>query len=268
MAHDPLLNIAVSAARAGGRVILRNVDRIDTLNITTKQRNDFVSEVDVQAEQAIIDVIHKAYPDHGILAEESGTSKDDADVVWVIDPLDGTTNFLRGFPHYAVSIGIKIRGRLTHGVVYDPLREEMFTAHKGGGAFLNDRRLRVTPRKTIDDAFLGTGFPFRNEQHLAEYLGMFKDIYTRCSEVRRAGCAALDLAYVAAGRLDGFWEIGLKPWDIAGGTMIIREAGGVVGDFTGGDNLFRSGNIVAGAPRLFADLVKTIAPHLNDALKR
>ncbi|MCP5142041.1 MAG: inositol monophosphatase [Gammaproteobacteria bacterium] len=267
MAQDPLLNIAVSAARAAGRIIMRSADRIDSLTINTKQRNDFVSEVDVQAEQAIIQTIHKAYPAHGILGEESGTQNDDADVVWVIDPLDGTTNYLRGFPHYAVSIAAKVKGKLSHAVVYDPSREEMFVGSRGAGARLNDRRLRVTPRTGIDDALLGTGFPFRNEQHLDEYLAMFKDIYTRCSEMRRAGCAALDLAYVAAGRLDGFWEIGLKQWDWAGGALLVREAGGMVGDFTGGEGYWRSGNIVAGAPKLFADLIKTIRPHLTEGLR-
>ncbi len=266
--QDPLLNIAVNAARAAGNIILRNVDRVDTLKVNTKQqRNDYVTEVDIKAEKAIIEEIRKWYPDHGILGEEGGSENPDADVMWIIDPLDGTTNFLRGFPHYAVSIGVKVKGVLSHAVVYDPLREEMFTASKGGGARLNDRRLRINQAKTIDNTFLGTGFPFRNQESLDAYMSMFKDIYRRCSEVRRAGCAALDLAYVAAGRLDGFWEIGLKPWDIAGGVLLIREAGGIVGDFTGGENFMKSGNVVAGSPRLFADLVKAIRPHLTPELK-
>lgn len=260
-----MLNIAVRAARSAGNVITRNRDRIDQLSIQTKDRNDFVSEVDRQAEREIIHILRKAYPNHGILAEESGVREGD-DYQWIIDPLDGTTNFLHGFPHFAVSIGLRHKGRLEQAVIYDPVQQELFTATRGSGAHLNDRRIRVSPRRELDGALLGTGFPFRAQQHLDPYLDMFRALFPHTAGIRRAGSAALDLAYVAAGRLDGFWEIGLSVWDMAAGVLLIQEAGGLSGDFIGGHDFLKHGNIVAANPKLFPIILKTIRPHVTDAL--
>jgi myo-inositol-1(or 4)-monophosphatase len=261
----PMLNIATRAARAAGDLIVRSLDRVDQLSITTKDRNDYVSEVDRQAEDIIIRALRKAYPHHAILAEESGGHAGD-DYQWVIDPLDGTTNFLHGFPQFAVSIALLHKGRLEQGVVYDPLRQEMFTATRGAGAMLNNRRLRVSPRPGLAGALLGTGFPYKVHDHLDAYLAMLKDLIKETAGVRRPGSAALDLAYVAAGRLDGFWEIGLNTWDLAAGALLIQEAGGIVGDFTGGPNFLKSGNIVAGNAKIFAAIIKAIRPHLSPEL--
>jgi len=261
----PTLNIAVRAARSAGNVIIRNLGRLDSLSVHTKDRNDFVTEVDKQAEQEIIYILHKAFPDHSILAEESGAHQGN-DYQWIIDPLDGTTNFLHGFPQFAVSIALRHKGRLEQGVVYDPLRQELFTASRGGGAMLNDRRIRVTNRKSLDGALLGTGFPFKSQQHLEAYLDMFRALFPHTAGIRRPGSAALDLSYVAAGRLDGFWEIGLNIWDMAAGVLLIQEAGGLSSDFVGGSNHLESGNLVAGNPKLFAEILKTIRPHVTAEL--
>ncbi len=263
----PMLNIAVRAARVAGNVIVRHLDRLDTLTVTAKHRNDFVSEVDRLAEREIIQVLRKAYPNHGILAEESGAKPGD-EHVWVIDPLDGTTNFLHGFPQFGVSIALKHRGRLDQGVVYDPLRQELFTASRGRGALLNERRIRVSRQNGLDGALLGTGFPFKIHQHIDAYLAMFKDLLLGTAGVRRAGAACLDLAYVAAGRLDGFWEIGLSEWDMAAGVLLIQEAGGMVGELDGDTRYLESGNLVCGTPKVYAALLKAIEPHLNPALAR
>ncbi|HSH28583.1 MAG TPA: inositol-1-monophosphatase, partial [Thiohalobacter sp.] len=245
----PMLNIATRAARAAGDIIVRYIDRLDEINVASKERNDYVSEVDRRAEDAIIRILRRAYPDHGILAEESGTQAgSNDDYQWIIDPLDGTTNFLHGFPQFAVSIALAHKGRLEQGVVYDPLRQELFTASRGSGAQLNNRRLRVAQRKGLEGALLGTGFPFKTHEHLEPYLDMFRDLLLETSGIRRPGSAALDLAYVAAGRLDGFWELKLNPWDLAAGVLLIQEAGGIVGDFTGGHKFMQSGNVVAGNP--------------------
>jgi len=262
---QPMLNIAVRAARSAGNVIIRNLGRLESLNVHTKDRNDFVTDVDRQAEQEIIGILRKAYPDHGILAEESGRHGG-GDYQWIIDPLDGTTNFLHGFPQFAVSIALRHKGRLEQGVVYDPLRQELFTASRGAGARLNDRRIRVTNRKSLDGALLGTGFPFKAQQHLETYLAMFRALFPQSAGIRRAGSAALDLAYIASGRLDGFWEIGLNIWDMAAGVLLIQEAGGLSGDFLGGHDYLESGNLVAANPKLFADILKTIRPHVSAAL--
>ena len=260
----PMLNIATRAARAAGDIIVRYVDRLDELNVASKERNDYVSEVDRRAEDAIIRILRKAYPDHGILAEESGTQAGSNDEYqWIIDPLDGTTNFLHGFPQFAVSIALSHKGRLEQGVVYDPMRQELFTASRGNGAQLNNRRLRVAQRRGLEGALLGTGFPFKTHEHLEAYLAMFRDLLLETSGIRRPGSAALDLAYVAAGRLDGFWELKLNPWDMAAGVLLIQEAGGIVGDFTGGHKFMQSGNVVAGNPRVFAAIVKKLRPHLT-----
>lgn len=263
-----MLNTAVRAARAAGNIIQRASERVDTLAIETKRRNDFVSEVDHQAEATIIDMIRRAYPDHAILAEESGSHQGQQDYLWIIDPLDGTTNFLHGFPQYAVSIALMHKDRPEVAVVYDPVSQDLFTANRGGGAFLNNRRLRVSQKKTLEGALLGTGFPYRENQDLESYLDTFRALYPGTAGIRRAGAAALDLAYVAAGRLDGFWEFGLNPWDMAAGVLLIREAGGIVCDFGGGENHMRSGNVVAANPKLIHQMLQKIETALpKDKLK-
>ncbi len=262
----PLLNIAVRAARNAGTIISRSVERIDSLTIDTKAQNDFVTEVDRLAEQEIIQVIRKSYPDHAILAEESGQQQGD-EYEWIIDPLDGTTNFLHGFPQFAVSIAVRHRGRLEHAVVYDPMRQELFTASRGGGAQLDGRRIRVSRRKGLEGALIGTGFPFKQQQHLDIYMETFRALFPMTAGIRRPGAAALDLAYVAAGRLDGFWEIGLQPWDMAAGTLLIQEAGGLTGDFSGNNRFLETGNLVAGNVKVFRAILQTIQPHLSAELK-
>ena len=260
----PMLNIAVRAARAGGDFISRYIDRVDSLSITEKSRNDFVSEVDKGAEKAIIDVIRKSYPDHSILAEESGNHKGN-EYEWIIDPLDGTTNFLYGFPQFAVSIAVRHKNRITQGVVYNPLSQELFSASRGDGAQLNGRRIRVSPRKSLEGALLGTGIPYReNQMHLMDdYLGMLKALVPGTAGIRRPGSAALDLAYVAAGRYDGFWEMDLNIWDIAAGVLLVEEAGGLVGDLSGGMDYLKTGNIVAANPKVFKGMLQKIKPFVN-----
>lgn len=262
----PMLTIAVKAARRAGGVINRATRDLDALTVTRKQHNDFVTEVDKAAEAAIIETLLDAYPNHAILAEESG-AQGDSEFLWIIDPLDGTTNFLHGFPQYAVSIALEHNGTLSQAVIYDPGRNDLFTASRGGGAFLNDRRLRVSKRKQLDDALIGTGFPFRDFTHLDAYMAMFRDMVQKTAGVRRPGSAALDLAYTAAGRLDGFWEIGLSKWDIAAGCLLIQESGGLVSDFSGNEKHMESGNIVAGNPKIFHQLLQTLAPHLTEGLR-
>ena len=263
----PMLNIAIGAARSAGNVIVRNLERVDRITIGTKQRNDFVSEVDRLAETEIIRLIRRAYPQHAILAEESG-AQGQHEYEWVIDPLDGTTNFLHGFPQFAVSIALRHRGRLDQAVVYDPLRQELFCASRGAGATLNDRRIRVTRVNGLAGSLLGTGFPFRQQEHLDAYLAMFRALFPDAAGIRRAGAAALDLAYVAAGRLDGFWEIGLSPWDTAAGALLVLEAGGMVSDFAGGGDYLESGNVVCAGPKLHAAMLAAIRPHRGPALQR
>jgi len=262
----PMLNTAIRAARSAGELILRSSDNIGQLRIDQKGKNDYASEVDRAAEREIITLIKTAYPDHAILAEESGAHEGN-DYVWVIDPLDGTTNFLHGFPQYAVSIALKFKGRLEVGVVYDPLRDELFSAARGGGAMLNNRRLRVTQQTSLKGALLGTGFPFKTDLHLDAYMGMFRALTTQCAGLRRAGAAALDLAYVAAGRLDGFWEIGIMEWDMAAGILLIKEAGGVVTDFSFNDKYMQSGNVIAASPKMHQLIYQQIEPHVTEHLK-
>lgn len=263
----PTLNIAVKAARRAGSIINRATRNLDIVSVKEKAANDFVSEVDREAEQSIIRTLREAYPDHAILAEESGASGQ-SDYQWIIDPLDGTTNFLHGFPQYAVAIALQHRGTVTQAVVYDPGRNDLFTASRGRGAFLNDQRMRVSKRTSLKSALIGTGFPFRQLEHLDTYLAILRDMMKGSAGVRRAGSAALDLAYVAAGRLDGFWEFGLSPWDMAAGALLITESGGLVGDLRGENEYLQTGNIVAGSPKVFAQLLQAIAPHLTPALKR
>lgn len=260
---QPLSNIAIRAARSAGDFIVRKMNKLPELQIETKSPNDFVTEVDRQAEVRIIDTLLKAYPNHSILAEESGEIKGSEDYRWIIDPLDGTTNYLHGFPHFAVSIACQHNGRLEHAVIYDPLKQELFTSSRGDGATLNNRRIRVTNLKTTQGALLGTGFPFKNRDQLNQFLKLFNEFFASASDIRRTGSAALDLAYVASGRLDGFWESGLQSWDIAAGALLIREAGGLVGDFRGEENYLDNGEIIAGNPRLFGDMVRKIQPYLD-----
>ncbi len=259
----PMLNIAVRAARDAGKIIARSADRVDALTITTKTKNDFVSEVDRAAEQVIIDTIRKAYPDHAILAEETGRQEGN-EYQWIIDPLDGTTNFLHGFPQFAVSIALVHKGKLDQAVVYDPISQDLYTASRGGGAQLNGRRIRVTQRKGLEGALLGTGFPFKRQDLLDPYMATFKALFPDTAGIRRAGSAALDLAYVAAGRLDGFWEFALNPWDVAAGALLVQEAGGLIGDFSGGHDYLETGNVVAGNPKMFKAILQTIRPHLPE----
>ena len=260
----PALNIMVKAARRASQIINRASQDIEHLRVTVKKQNDFVTEVDKAAEAAIIEVLRDAYPDYGILAEESGEKSGTEagnDFQWIIDPIDGTTNFIHGFPQYSISIALACRGQLHQALVYDPTRNEMFTASKGGGAFLNERRIRVTKCLRLENALIGTGFPFRAFDHIDTFLKMFRTLTEHSSGVRRAGSAALDLAYVACGRLDAFWESGLAPWDMAAGSLLITEAGGLVSDFSGGENYLGSGNIVAGTPRVFAQLLQLVEAH-------
>ena len=256
----PMLNTAVKAARKAAAIINRASLDLDLIRVSTKGQRDFVTEVDRAAEAAIIETLSTAYPQHAFLAEESGASagQRDAEYTWIIDPLDGTTNFIHGFPQYAVSIGLRQRGVLTQAVVYDPSRNELFTASRGRGAFLNDRRIRVSRRSKLRESLIGTGFPFRQLEHLDEYVRMFKRITEETAGIRRPGAAALDLAYVAAGRLDGFWEFGLSPWDMAAGTLLIVEAGGLVSDFDGEDNHLFTGNVVCGAPKIHEQLLALV----------
>ncbi len=262
----PMLNTAVKAARKAGAIINRAANDIDRLTVQSKRPRDYVSEVDRVAEQAIIETLLDAYPGHGILAEESGRSGGE-EHVWVIDPLDGTTNFLHGLPQYAVSIALLHKGVLQHAVIYDPARNELFTASRGAGAFLNERRIRVSKQAKMDDALIGTGFPFREFQHADAYLGMFKDMMLKTAGLRRPGSAALDLAWVACGRYDGFFELGLNTWDLAAGALLVLEAGGLVGDFQGNDSFLKSGHIVAGNPKIFGQMLPVFTPHLTEAIR-
>jgi len=262
----PLLNIAVRAARRAGEIIVRSLVRLESLEVTSKGRNDYVSEIDQAAEREIIAIVRKLYPAHAFLAEESGRSGD-SEIVWIIDPLDGTTNFLHGFPVFAVSIAVEQRGRLEIGTVYDPMRQEIFTAVRGAGAHLENRRMRVSKQRTLEGALLATGYPYRNDEREADsYFATLRALSRVTAGIRRPGSAALDLAYVAAGRVDGFWELGLKPWDTAAGTLMIQEAGGRVGTLSGKE--YRLGaNIVAGTPKVYEAMLETIAPHVPDELK-
>ena len=259
VSHHPLLNIAIRAARQAGNVIAHNVDRFDAFTVSEKATNDFVTDIDRVAERRIIDTIRRSHPDHAFLAEESG-ARGRSDFEWIIDPLDGTTNFVHGLPHVSVSIAVRHRGRIRHGVVFDPLRQELFTASRGSGAQLDDRRIRVSARSGLKGALLGTGFPFRELDRIEDHLESLRALISGSAQIRRSGSAALDLAYVAAGRLDGFWETGLAPWDIAAGALLIREAGGIVAEPNGGSDYMTSGNVAAANPRVLRAMLKAIGP--------
>ena len=263
---EPMSHIALRAARKAGDIIVRATEQLDLIEVESKGANDFVSEVDRAAEKEILYHLGKAYPDHAFLAEEGGaTGNPDSEYRWIIDPLDGTTNFLRGIPHYAVSIACEYRGKIEHAVVLDPVRREEFIASRGRGAQLNGRRIRVSKLASLDNALLGTGIPFRarRSEHLPAYTKTLETLAGSCAGIRRAGAAALDLAYVAAGRFDAFWEIGLAPWDIAAGSLLVREAGGLVADFNGGEGFMDSGNIVCGNPRCFKAVLQVTKPVLG-----
>lgn len=263
--NDPILNIAIEAARAAGTLIHRAMKRMDTIKIAEKRPNDFVTEVDQRVENEIISVVRKAYPTHGFLGEESGETEGEEDYQWIIDPIDGTRNFIHGFPHFAVSIAVKHKNRIEYGVIYDPNRQELFTAARGKGAKLNDRRIRVADRKRLEDCLLGTGFAYRHsDRHNEVPAKIFQSMIPITGDVRRAGAATLDLAYVACGRLDGFWEIGLNLWDIAAGVLLVKEAGGMVCDPQGGEDFLKTGNVVAANPVIMRQFLKTIKPILED----
>lgn len=266
----PALNIAIKAARRAGQIINRASNDIDTLKVASKQPNDFVTEVDRAAEAAIIETLQEAYPQYSILAEESGSiaarNGSDGEYQWIIDPLDGTTNFIHGMPQYAVSIALAKGDIIEQAVIFDPNRNELFTASKGGGAFLNDRRIRVSRRLKLGDALIGTGFPYRELGHLDTYLAIFRELVEKTAGQRRPGAASLDLAYVACGRYDGFWEFGLSPWDMAAGALLIAEAGGLVSDLRGDARYLDTGNIVAGTPKVFAPMLKIIQDRLPESL--
>lgn len=260
---QPLLNIAINAARQAGDIIVRHMDLLDRIKVSSKQGDEYFSEVDVKAEQAIIKTLLKAHPEHGIIAEESGVYNADAESVWIIDPLDGTSNFLHGFPFYAVSIALRVKNRIEHGVVYDPLRHECFAASRGCGAQLNDRRIRVSKQTKLTDALLCSGFPFRDIELAKRYLPTFEALIGKCRGVRRTGSAALDLVYTACGRVDGFWQFGLRPWDIAAASLIIKEAGGLVSDAQGGEDYLQKGDIIAAPPKLFKSLLQVLMPAMR-----
>ena len=254
----PMLNIAIRAARTAGDSIVREMDRTRDISIETKGQNDFVTEVDKNAEGIIISVIKNAYPEHAFLAEESGQEGEN-DYLWIIDPLDGTTNFLHGFPHFSVSIALQNKGVLEQAVIYDPLKQELFTASKGKGAQLNNRKIRVSIKKTLDGALLGTGFPYNNKSVMQQFIESYKNLFPNVAGIRRAGVASLDLAYVACGRLDGFWEFNLRPWDIAAGALIIQEAGGINAELTGGADYMKTGNIISANPKMIKAMLKVLS---------
>ena len=266
----PTLTIAVKAARRAGSIINRGARELDLLTVTSKGPKDFVSEVDREAERTIVETLLGSYPDHAILAEE-GTARGanaTAENIWIIDPLDGTTNFLHGFPQYCVSIALQHRGQITQAVIYDPVRNDLFTATRGRGAFLNDRRIRVSKRDHLRDCLIGTGFPFRDGGYLDTYLRMMKKMIEQTAGLRRPGAAALDLAYVAAGFYDGFWEVGLNPWDVAAGSLLIQEAGGLIGDLAGDADFLEGGQVIAATPKVFPQMVAALAPFRSDLLRK
>ena len=263
----PFLNVAVKAARRAGQIINRAALELDNLHVARKGQSDYVTQIDRAAEDAIKEILLEAYPSHGILAEETGKTPGKSEFEWIIDPLDGTTNFIHGFPQYAISIALAQEGQIAHGVIYDPTRNELFTASKGAGAFLNERRIRVSRRTRLGEALIGTGFPYRMFDKIDLYLAIFKELAAKTAGQRRPGAASLDLAYVACGRYDGFWEFGLAPWDMAAGTLLISEAGGLVGDLRGNTNYLETGNLIAGTPKVFAPLLKLIEGHLPESVR-
>ncbi len=265
MAH-PVLNIAIGAAQIAGDLMRRELPRLATIPVARKARHDYVSEIDKTCEAEIVREIKRFHPDHAFLGEEGGR-EGESDFVWIIDPLDGTTNYLHGIPHFAVSIALQVKGRTEHAVVYDPVRDEIFSASRGRGALLNNTRMRVSDRVSLESAIVATAFPFRRRGMMPVYTGIFSDVYRKIEDIRRCGAAALDLAWVAAGRLDGYFEIGLEPWDLAAGTLLVREAGGVVTDFSGGDQVETSDSVLAAPYKLITPLRRIIEPRWAKAKK-
>ncbi|MEN1726798.1 MAG: inositol monophosphatase family protein [Pseudomonadota bacterium] len=263
---NPYINIATEAAHQAGSLMLKFRQRLESIPVERKARNDYVSDVDRACEQAIRNYILKHHRDHAVLGEEGGQTGD-SEYQWIIDPLDGTSNYLRGIGHFAVSIALQIKGRIEHGVIYDPLRKEVFTASRGEGAFLNNQRIRVSGRKELSSAVIGTAFPFRKRRLLGAYQGMFDALFEKTEDFRRAGSAALDLAYVACGRLDGYVELGLSPWDVAAGALMVQEAGGVVMDITGGERWLESGHIIAAPFKLVTPIRHAVEPHVTEGMK-
>jgi len=264
----PILNIAIIAAKEAGEFIINELENVGQLKVEEKGRNDYVSEIDRVAEDIIIRAIRKYYPDHNILAEESGKHSTPSHFEWIIDPLDGTTNFLHELPHFAVSIAVREKGKLMHGVVFDPFKDELFSASRGDGARLNNFKIRVSGQNKLDNSLLATGFPYHDFSYIDAYMAGFKEFILKTAGLRRGGSAALDLAYVAAGRVDGYWEFNLKPWDIAAGALIVMEAGGIVTDFTGDDNYLTSGNIIAGNPKMLQAMAKIITKTTPKELRK
>jgi len=265
MAH-PILNIAINAAHIAGDLMRQELHKVASIPVTQKARHDYVSEIDRTSEEQIVREIKRYYPDHAILGEEGGEQGDsDSEFLWIIDPLDGTSNYLHGMPHFSISIALQVNGRVEHAVVYDPMRDELFTASRGGGAHLNNTRIRVSARQTLDNAILATSFPFRQRGMMGMYTGMLSEVFRKVEDIRRYGAASLDLAWVAAGRMDGYFEIGLKPWDVAAGTLIVREAGGVVVDFDGSDAVEYSHSILAAPFKLITPLRQIIQPRWTKA---
>jgi myo-inositol-1(or 4)-monophosphatase len=259
----PMINVAVKAARAAGAIINRAALDVESVRVSQKQVNDFVTEVDQAAEAIIIETLLTAYPGHGIWAEESGKEHgaQDSDYVWIIDPLDGTTNFIHGLPIYCVSIALAVKGKVEQAVIYDPTRNDLFSATKGRGAYLNNRRIRVAKRTELKDCLMSTGFPYRQDDDLNTYLRLMGEMIQRTAGLRRPGAAALDLAYVAAGYTDGFFELGLQPWDVAAGSLLITEAGGLVGNFSGESNFLEQRECMAGNPRIYGQMVNILAKY-------
>lgn len=254
----PMLNIAIRAARSAGDFIARSFESDVDIKAEQKGNNDYVTKIDREAEQIIISKIKQSYPEHSIIAEESGTTEGNDDFQWIIDPLDGTTNFVMGVPHFCVSIALLYRNKLDQAVVFDPIRSELFTASKGGGAQMNNRRLRVNQNKELAGTLLGTGFPYKNKAEAPIAVQKMSSIYAECGDIRTSGSAALDMAYVAAGRLDGYWEKGIKAWDIAAGELLVRESGGLVADYSGDHHTMKKGEIVCGSPKVVQSLVKIL----------
>lgn len=266
--HHPFVNTATEAAVSAGKIILRHFDRLDLIKVEEKSKQNFVSEVDLAAEEIIIKIIKAAYPHHGILAEESGQQNLHSDHQWIIDPIDGTFNFLHGVPHFCISIALAIKGKIEHGVIFDPIRQEIFTATRGRGAYLNNKRIRVSPQRHLADAIIATNTPHGNNlERYQDYLKVFEACMPVCARIRCTGSAALDLAYVAAGRYDGYWSQGLYSWDIAAGTLLVFEAGGLLSDFSGGEKYMDSGNIIASTPKMLKELMQTIAPVIPESWK-
>ena len=266
---NPMLNIAIRAARKAGNVIAKSYERRDDIEITSKNVNDYVTNVDKAAEAAIIEIIRKSYPELTIITEETGVLEGkEQDIQWVIDPLDGTTNFINGFPHFSVSIAIRVKGRTEVGVVYDPIKNELFTAVRGEGAKLNEIRLRVDSKRELQGSVLATGFPFKKPNLMSTQFAIMNALIEDCSDFRRTGSAALDLSYVAAGRVDGYFEMGLKPWDCAAGDLIAREAGALVCDFNASHHYLKEGHMVAGAPRVVKSILNSIQSCLGEEFKK